>query len=336
MRHLVRFTFLALLLAGAVASAASAGAQSADPPATTPGTIGGPAISLSKTIVYPGQRIDIVFDQWEARLATISVCGNLAKRGSADCNQVNSQTVTLRGIGVEGNLASMVINPPTGACPCVIRAAGQDTREVAITPIEIIDHPTGPIIDPTGGQLVESGIRVERADTGFLGSVRALLGGPVEYDVTVDVRNLSTESLSNVQVFGAVGHSVTENLATYEAKPGPIDANRTWTTTTRVTAPALAIGDYVWQVKASGAGPIAAAQTTDKIVPWLLFVLIALLIGDLVMIVTRWLRRRRERRRALEIPGDEAVLDLTGDDEVVPGARPEYVPIKEDLLSGSR
>jgi hypothetical protein len=276
--------------------------------------------------VQLGQRVDVIFTDWEARLATLSVCGNDARRGSADCNQVESQSVTLKGVGVQAPIASMVVNAPPGTCPCVMKAVGIDSRESAIVPIDIVGVPVGPIVDPPNGKLVEVKVTATRADVGFLGGLRSSIGGPTAYDVTVDVRNLTTQELTGIEVFGAVGRNVTENLSTFDLNPGPIDAGRTWTTSLRVTIPAPVWGDYVWQAKASGAGPSVTATQNTRVVPWLLVLLIALVVGDLLMIALRWRRRRRGRRALEDRPGEP---DGTGDPAPFPlePAGPELVGV---------
>ena len=74
------------------------------------------------------------------------MCGNLAKRGSTDCNMPASQGVRLYHVD-DSPLTAFVVSAPPGTCPCVIRASS-DTGEVAYAPIEIRGVPTGPVVDP--------------------------------------------------------------------------------------------------------------------------------------------------------------------------------------------
>lgn len=289
-RVAARAALVALVLFGVVQVATGVAAQS------NSGNLSGPALTVNPSVVDPGQRVDVIFTNWEARLATLSVCGNLAKRGSADCNQVASQGVTLRGIGVTEPVASFVVTPPAGTCPCVIRAAGTDTNELAIAPIEIIGHPVGPLTEAFSGATLEVGVDAQAAPDGFLATVRSLLGGETDYDVTVTVRNIATETFDNVDVFGSVGRSATEDQAIFELLPEPIPPGQTWTGEATVAIPAPLIGDYLWQVTASGAGPPARAEEPMRAIPWLLLLLVVVLIGDVVFMVARWLRRRAQRR----------------------------------------
>ena len=70
----------------------------------------------------------------------------------------------------------------------------------------MVGHPVGPVVDPTGGVLVETSLEPRRADTGWLAALRSALGGPTDYDVDVTVRNTSVEAVSNAMVVGSVGH----------------------------------------------------------------------------------------------------------------------------------
>jgi len=313
---LSRFLRWAVVVAVAcipVAMASSSGAQTADqapPTETTPGIDAGPTITPSTVTIEPGQRIEVTFDGWDARLATLMVCGNAARRGSGDCDQVHSQGVTLRGVGLSGDLASMVIYAPQLTCPCALRAIGVDTHETALVPIDIVGHPGGPVVDAPGGTLIDMSVSAERADAGVSDAVRSWLGGPVAYDVTVEVVNLTLSRLDDVVVYGSAGRSGGKDVAGFAMKPGPIEGGRTWSGVVRVELPAPTIGAYDWHATASGAGPVVNASSSSKQVPWLLFVVIALLVGDLIFVVVRFLKRRRANQvRDVPPPHDPDGLD---------------------------
>jgi len=317
-RMLARVALVLALVASVVSVAGRAQAQSPDLQFTTPttrgpttGQLSGPTITLSPAIVEPGQATIITFNNWEARLATVAVCGNLAKRGSADCNQVNSQGVTVSGIGKTAPITQLTVIPPTGTCPCVIRAASRDTDETAVAPIEIIGHPTGPIVDPRTGDFIQVALSTEPASMGFWSALRSSLGGPTDYDATVTVRNITTEAFQNIDVFGSVGRNPSEDLDVFEMVPGEIGPGQTWTGTDLVTLPSPVYGDYLWQVVGSGAGPVVRIDQSMRVVPWLLVVLLVALLIDLVLIVLRFVQRRI-RRHEEELYGD--VPDADGDD----------------------
>ncbi len=301
-RLLVVVALLGALAALPSTAARAQGTSDAAGSDVTPGYIVGPTLTVNPASAAIGQSVDVIFSDWNARLATLSICGNEARRGASDCNQVGSQGVTIRGLGVDVPIATMAVNAPPVPCPCVVKAVGTDTHESAIVPLDIPGFPTAPLTDPPGGKLIEAEVIPQEASAGVGGALRSAMGGETAYDVVVSVRNTTTEQLDNVRVFGSVGHTASEQLETFQLTPGPIDGGRTWTTTVRVVLPAPAWGSYVWTVDASGAGPTVTAEAGTRLVPWLLFVLIALLVGVIVMILLRWRDRRRQRRAPSELP----------------------------------
>lgn len=259
--------------------------------------VAGPTLTLDQSAVDPGQRITVIFTGWQGRLVTLSVCGNLAKRGSTDCNMPASQGVRLYHVD-DSPLTSFVISAPPGTCPCVIRASS-DSNEVAYAPIEIRGVPTGPVVDPFSDEPpLAVTVKALPAPHGIGATLKSWLGGPTAYDVTVTVQNQATEAFSAVSVNGAVGRSAEVDLAGFDLFPGAMAAGQTWTGTARVTVPAPVIGEFDWRVLASGAGPVTETSSSSRAVPWVLIALVLLLVGDLVAIVVRWVQRRRDRRGA--------------------------------------
>jgi len=281
---------------------------------TTAPALSGPTLTLDQTTVDPGQQITVIFTGWQGRLVTLSVCGNLAKRGSSDCNMPASQGVRLYHVD-DSPLTSFVISAPPGTCPCVIRGSS-DTGEVAYAPIEIRGVPIGPVVDPFSDEPpLAVTVTAVPAPHGIGATLKSWLGGPTDYDVTVVVHNQATEAFSAVAVNGAVGRSTEVDLAGFDLFPGPLGAGQTWTGTARVTVPAPVIGDFSWRVLASGAGPVTETSSSSRAVPWLLIVLVLLLVGDVVAVIVRWVQRRRARRAESGEPpvgGSTDPVDLPG------------------------
>jgi hypothetical protein len=293
--------------------------------ASDAGTVSGPLLTPSVRSVEPGQRVDVIFTGWTARYATLSVCGNLAKRGSADCNMVESTGVRLStSSGDDSFVHDMVVVAPPTDCPCVIRGVGGDNGEVGIAPIDLIGHPISDVVDPNLGQpVVAVDVSTTAVSDGALSSLRQSLGGPSAKEVTVSVRNLTTELLTDVAVHGTVTRSG-DTVAEFDLATGEIGPGQTWTGTTEVELPAPAIGTYDWDVSASGAGPMVAASTTTRSIPWLLLLLVLVLVWDLAAVAVRRVQRRRARQQALSVarPVDpELVIDIR-DRGVVAGASP--------------
>jgi hypothetical protein len=317
-RSLLRVVALVVVLGGVALAVAPAGAQSTSSTLNPVGQVpagsvepttttteaparAGPTLTLDQNSVEPGQQVTVVFAGWQGRLVTLSVCGNLAKRGSADCNLPASQGVRLYHVDATP-LTAFVVSTPPGTCPCVLRASS-DTGEVAYAPIEIRGVATGPVVDPfSDDPPLEVSIDTSPVHYSVLDTIKSWLGGPTRYDVTVTVRNQATEQFSNVAVHGAVGRSSGVDLDGFDLVPGPMAAGQTWIGTAQVTVPAPVVGGFDWHVIASGAGPVTETSATTRAVPWLLLLLALVLVGDLVAVMVRWVQRRRARRSANASP----------------------------------
>lgn len=280
--------------AQAVSPPAAPADSTTGPSSTTTGRLSGPSITLSRLAARPGEEITVVFDGWEGRLVTLTVCGNQARQGSADCNNVNSRGVRLAHVE-STPVATLVVVSPPAPCPCVVRASSATTNEVVAAPLEIVDHPVAPVIDPVDRDLLAVSVEASPANGGAIDALAAALGGSGEHLVTVTVRNLTTESLDEVRVSGEVGRSATQELAGFELVPGAIGPGRTWTGEARLALPAPMVGDYQWRVTASGAGAPVTAAADTTVVPWLLVALVAVLALDVVVMVLRFVRRRAQR-----------------------------------------
>jgi hypothetical protein len=331
-RWIARALVLALFAIAVVANVTGAGAQSSKPPdvgppegagvgaapAVTGTTTAGPKITPSAQTLHPGDRVTVTFDGFDARSATLTICGNRAARGSGDCNMVEGQGVRLRHMDVTMVHDMTVVVPPF-PCPCVIRAIGVETGEVAIAPIELVGHPVGPVIEPLGdGPRLAVSIHAARDSEGPFGWLRSALGGASPHSAEVTVENLTTETWGRLDVVGSVGRSADDQLASFEMTVDGLAPGATWSGTTVVEVPSPAIGEYTWHATVSGAGQVNSGQSTSQLVPWLLVVLIAVLVADLTAISVRLLKGRAAARRRRE----DAELDLEA----------EYVEVREGLV----
>jgi hypothetical protein len=267
----------------------------------------GPTITVDRASVTAGERVLVQLRNWDTRVVTLSVCGNLVRRGSTDCNMVNSQGVPMSRRSPE-TLSSLVVYPPPAACPCVIRASNPTQDKVAFAPLELIGHPVGPLVAPRDHSFVEMTVDAERATDGLWESVRSSLGGPTPYRLTVTVRNTSAETLTDVRVHGWGGRSPSDEARTLEiAGPPAIGPGQTWRRTVEVDTPAPYFGRFFWEVRVSGAGPTVPASAVTRHRPYLLILLVVVLAADLTAIVVRRTRRRRQAGRALL--GDQQVAE---------------------------
>lgn len=256
-----------------------------------------PRIVLDRTEVNVGDAVVATMSGLQGETVTVTVCGNLARRGSQDC--ANSSSVGDELLPDGPSYTQLVVAAPPVPCPCLVRAVANGSRDFAVAPVTIIGHPVGPVVSPDGEPLVEVAVEPRRAVDGPIAMLRSALGGPTRYEVTVSVRNVSTERLDGVVVRGEGVQQLTDDVANLdEVRPGPIEPGATWSTTEVVEVAAPVLGRAHWSVTATGAGPAVEAEETVRHVPWALLVVVPILVLDAAVMswrVTggRWRRRRR-------------------------------------------
>lgn len=276
------------LLVGMGVSPALAGAQDAP--------VSGPSVTLDRYSVRPGEKVLVTLTGFTSNV-TLTVCGNQGRRGSMDCNMVASEGVSLHRDG-SPTFSNFPVAAPATTCPCLISASTKTFDQIAVAPIEIIGHPVGPVVGIAKTSPVDISVSAERASSGVVAGLRSWIGGPTSYDVTVTVRNRSTERLDNIVLAGAArrsgdGRDVNELRL---PKPGPLDPGQTWTEVVRAEVPAPVIGRFVWSVSAVAGGNTAEADTRVRLVPFGFLLLIATLVGLITAIVMRRLAKRRDAR----------------------------------------
>ena len=284
-RRALAVALAALLAATLVASAV--GAQEGEPT--------GPSIVLDRTSIRPGERVLVTLDGFDGTAVTISVCGNRAQRGSPDCNLTASEGL---GLDTDGTptMTEFPVAAPSTTCPCVVMASTTSYGEVAVAPIELIGHPVGPVVGSSTLEAVAVTVDVKRAPRGVLASLRAAVGGPTTYDVTVSVRNRSTATLEKIVLEGSAGRSRDGDLRALDLPPPPALApGETWTHVARTEVPAPAVGTFAFTVTASGSGPAVSTVQTTRTLPLGLLLVVGMLVVDVGAIA--WRRRRRRLRR---------------------------------------
>ena len=138
--------------------------------------------------------------------------------------------------------------------------------------------------------------------------MRASLGGPSTFQVTVTVKNLTTELLRHVAVSGSVGRGEEDSVVSVPlADPGEIGPGQTRKQVVTVKIPAPTFGSLHWRVAASGAGPTVTVISTTRHRPLMLTVLAMILVLDVAFYL---IRRRMRRRTAREAAQREDPIDI--------------------------
>lgn len=291
-----RVAVLGVLL---VAIMIEVGVSFADAGPSSPRT---PTIVVDRRALKPGERLIVTFNDWVAPAATLSVCGNLARRGSSDCDMVDSQGVGL-SLSAPRMLAEFEVSLPPVPCPCVIKASSVSQNEVAFAPVDLIGAPVAPVVDAGRQSPITVTVDTHRAPTGFASALRSALGGRTDYDVTIAVRNRSAETISSVVLTGTAARGRTDIVQSFDIPaPGDLAPGQTRERRVRTSLPAPAVGRFVWSVAASGSGPPVHQEVATRQLPLGLLFMASILVGDLIAIAARRIRRRR---RAGEPPSVE-------------------------------
>lgn len=250
------------------------------------------SLAVSPAEARLGDTVIVRLEGWASAAVSLSVCGNLGLRGAPDCDLIGGQGVGMHRSGA--TLTSLVVAAPPASCPCVIRAASATGSEVHSAPLTIIGVPVGPVVPP-GPPPAALAIFTTVTDVpqGSGGTLRGLLGGRTDHRLTITLQNLTTATLSKVTLRAAVGRASASDarpVAVPAVEPLQPGETRRYEVPASIAAPRW--GRHHWHVTADGAGPRLAATSTSVTTPLLLYLLTALLAGDVTAIALRRLRRR--------------------------------------------
>lgn len=288
-----RRLFAVALLAsfgGVLATAIPAGAA---PP-------GGGAIQLDRSSVQLGQRLYVTLSGWKSRNVTISVCGNLAVRGTSDCNLPASQALKLL---TEPTITQLTVFAPPGTCPCVIRASDAENDEVAVAPIDIIGVPTGPVVGAGAQQFIAVSVTAGPVHEGIVSAIRSALGGPTAYLLDISVRNLTARRLSGLTLNGTVADGQSSSVTSFDiSSPGVLLPGATWSLHRKVKLPAPALGTFSWTVTVSGVGSPTSGSVVNRHVPLLFVLVVVVFVADVIVIIVRYVALRIRQRRGRQAP----------------------------------
>lgn len=270
-----------------------------------------PQVTIDRAEVAPGEPVIVTFQGFDSSFVNIVLCGNLGYRGAADCNVtagVSKETLA----GGRPKLVQLIAHPPPTHCPCIVRAMASSGDAFAVAPVVITGHPVAEVVGVPDGPLVEVEVETVEANEGVWATLRAALGGPTRYRSTVTVRNTTTAPLTKVALSGAVGHWLDDDAVLLDLEPpGELEPGASFAQQVVTDVPAPSVGDFRFEVVASGAGSTVAGAVTARNRPVLLYFLIALLIGDLAMIGSRATLRRRARREVS--PGKEPLIESSAE-----------------------
>ena len=282
-------------------------------PADAQTQISGPTVVPDRYELTAGERVKLTITGFQADVVNMTFCGNEGRRGSTDCNVRATQA---REINEDGTPtpAEMPVSAPPVPCPCILRVSSTDNLEVAIAPITLVGHPVAEVV---GGSEYDIPLAVDvvanAAPEGLGAELRSSLGGTTTYDVTVLVKNRATFRIENVALAAAYTRTRFDDTRAIELPdPGPLEPGETRQETVRVDVPALTVGDVEWSATASGQGPSVTSTDTTTSRPVLLILLGFVLLIDLLLLLWRFIARRRRSRRTDADPSDSPFIDDPG------------------------
>jgi sortase A len=291
------------------------GAAAPAPAAYASPTFDGPFVTPERTDYAVDDTLILTIGGFRSNGVTVSICGNEAQRGSADCNMAESEGVALDGLDVT-TIAQMPVAAPPVPCPCIVRVTSSDGSEIAVARITLAGYPDEPTVDPPSlDRPIAVTVFAEPAPDGLIDRLRGSLGGDTKYDITVTVKNRSTVALEGLTLTGSVGRDPTEIAQTLELVPiSQLAPGQTAQQVVHAELPGPAFGEELWQVSVSGSGVSGTASDTTTKRPLLLIVLIVVLVIDVVVLLVRFVVRRIRKIRNRPRDDDSPQDDLSPED----------------------
>lgn len=267
-------------------------------------------------------------------ILVVSLCGNLALRGSLDCDYANTRVA---GVTADGRLpqTTLPVTSPPMPCPCVITVASRTGNTLVEVPFEIMGVASAqPTIDIATNMDASTGAP-EIVDLALFrdGPWTSWFGGSSRWTARVTITNPGPEPARPdlAMTFGR-----TDDPTGFIAVPtfDAIEAGARTTIELPFELESLAYGDYVVRAELGGDERTAVLRQMTTY-PWGLFVLGAVLalvvLTSLLAVAVRAVsagQLRRSGARTTE-PDDAAVAESEA------GQEPTADPLVDATATGS-
>ncbi len=242
------------------------------------------------------------------QLVQIEVCGSDARSGSSDCAVDTAQIVSVRDDGTFLARLSVVI--PPSPCPCVIRAFGQASTDVATTPVKI---PGAPNEHAGDGDVTAPALRrveVEQVELTGGDTFATWWGAPARRTLEFELVNTGTVAVNDVSITLTAGPVDDPNGFIPPVKVDRMEIGARRSISVPIEFPALAFGDQMVRGTVNGTSQTTtfSAETTTH--PWLLIIVPIVLLVQLLLLLLRNIARRRLHSPADVVdPGPNAIPD---------------------------
>ncbi|WP_026341531.1 hypothetical protein [Actinomadura atramentaria] len=239
-----------------------------------PASADAPRVAVDRTSVKAGDTLTVKLSGWAAGNVVVELCGNSARRGTADCAVTTSAT-TFVAAKKTATVLLTVAKPPIG-CPCVVSARPVTGGTPVTTPVAVAG--AGTLAAPeTGG--VTSSRRLTVTDVSVTGSgVASWFGGPAHRTLRFTVRNDGQAPVADAPLSLAAGRGADPTTIVAAPPLGTLQPGQERSYTTRFTLDGPAFGRYTIRGEITGIDePIAFTGSTSSY-PWAFPVLGALLV----------------------------------------------------------
>jgi hypothetical protein len=273
-----------------------------------------------------GELVLVTTRDWPKGLATFSVCGNAARRGSQDCELRNAYVVNVPTNGML-QVRLPLVAPPV-PCPCVVRVATTDnalavTMPVDIRGVPVSDVPLSPTVSTSADSVVVETRLVEPRQA-WPASWAAPFAGPVHRRLVVTVENRSEAPTAPLKVVAGVGRDIDDGEALPTRVIGVLDPGTTRTVSIPVDVGAPTWGDYVVFGRVFGLdAPLTFHEEFDTDL-WGLELVLPMLLLVVAQVVRHRRRRARRATAARTATADVAVPLANCSPDVGVGAAERY------------
>lgn len=289
----------------------------AGPPAS--GAASDPRIAVDRPAAAPGARVTVTGEDLVRRTtAQVALCGNLALRGTADCDLARARTVVPDADGRFQTALTVAV--PPAPCPCAIVLISLSLRDPLRVPFRVDGAATAPLSEAAPGP--EPRLKVERAALVGTGPWTSWFGASPTRTLVLRVRNIGDVALDSPPVIVRSRKVGLGSLVIHPPDLGTLQPGEARTYRVRVELGAFSSGRFEVTGRIGGFGDDATFESGTNAFPW------GLLALGLVMTQVVLLALRNRARRALvgdtgdasPAPGDQSDAALTGAgaEDVVP------------------
>ncbi len=266
------------------------GELAADPAATA----AKPSLSLSSTVLVPGQSVTISGSGWPLNEnLQASLCGDNAVDGTIDC--LDSSSVIMTPATGAGLLSySLQVSVPPRPCPCVVLVTSLQNFSQTKLPVQVAGIPTNPVKSVAPSSLPQTvkviGLRVTGGSW-----VAAWFGESVSRDLVVTFHNSGPSPVLNPIISATWGRQGHTDHVINSPTIAMIQPNETRQISLPFRLDPLSFGSYVVAGRLTGPAIPVVFRTQTSSWPIGLMAIAALLI---VGLLARAVMKRRSRRAA--------------------------------------